>query len=58
MVSPSEKGRNTAALAFKSCLAFSVGIHVTLLAGVSPAKRERAMSQYSNAKSETRFERE
>ena len=49
--------RNTAALAFKSCLAFSFGIHVTLLAGVSPAKRERAMSRYSNAKSETRFER-
>ena len=43
--SPSEKGRSTASLAFKSRLAFSVGIHVTLLAGVSPAKRERAMSR-------------
>ena len=37
-----ENGRNTASLTFNSRLAFSVGIHVTLLAGVSPAKRQRA----------------
>ena len=41
--SPSETYRNTASLVFKSRLAFSVEIHVTLLAGVSPAKREQAM---------------
>ena len=43
--SPSEKGKNKVSLAFKSRLVFSVGIHVTLLAGVSPAKRERTMSR-------------
>ena len=31
------KGRNTAPLAFKSRLAFSMGIHVAFLAHVSPA---------------------
>ena len=30
---------------FKSRLAFSIGIHVTLLAGVSPAKRQREASR-------------
>ena len=48
--SPSVKGKNTASLAFKSRLAFSVGIHMTLLAGVSPAKRERAMSRVFQCK--------
>ena len=48
--SPSEKGKNTASLAFKSRFAFSVGIHVTLLAGVSAAKRERAMSRVFQCK--------
>ena len=38
------KGRNTASLAFKSPLAFSIGIHMTILARVSPAKREREMT--------------
>ena len=42
-LSRSENVRNTASLTFNSRLAFSVGIHVTLLAGVSPAKHERAM---------------
>ena len=46
----SDNGRNTASLPFNSRLAFSVGIHVTLLAGVSPAKRERAMSRVFQCK--------
>ena len=37
-------------LTFNSGLPFSVGIHVTLLAGVSPAKRERAMSRVFQGK--------
>ena len=50
-LSPSEKKRkNTASLAFKSRFAFSVGIQVTLLAGVSQAKRERAMSRVFQCK--------
>ena len=56
--SPSEKGRNTASLAFKSRLTVSVGIHVTLLAGVSRRNASEQCHVYSNAKNETRFERE
>ena len=44
------KTQHHSALAFKSRFAFSVGIHVTLLAGVSPAKRQRAMSRVFQCK--------
>ena len=43
-------GRNIASLAFKSRLALSIGIHVTFIARISSAKRERVMSRVSQWK--------
>ena len=53
------KGRNTAAsFALKSRLVFSIGIHVTFLALVSPRNESEKCHVCYNGKSETGFERE